>query len=317
MSAPTSFSSSSNNNSQWGGSVYSWHDGRVIALLVVFAVLLVSFLGVQYKLADNATIPFRIASQRSILSASWFALFISGAFFLFIYFLPIYFQAVKGTTALQSSINNLPFILSNVLASVFSGVLVSRLGYVPPFCYASTVLASIGAGLLTTIGASTSSAHWIGYQIIFGLGIGLGFQQPPNAAQPVLPFKDLPRGIAITLFFRNFGASVFVTAGNTILNSDLVSGLAALALPGVDPQRVLSAGATSFRSTVPADQIAAVVGVYVEALQKVFQVGLILACLSAIGALGLEWKSMRRDKKAAASKERGTGRDTEQTAEKS
>lgn len=40
---------------QWGGTIYPWNSGRVIALLVVFAVSIVAFTAVQWRLGDNAT----------------------------------------------------------------------------------------------------------------------------------------------------------------------------------------------------------------------------------------------------------------------
>jgi hypothetical protein len=36
----------------------------------------------------------------------------SGAFFVLLYYLPIYFQAIDGATAQQSGIRNLPLILA-------------------------------------------------------------------------------------------------------------------------------------------------------------------------------------------------------------
>jgi len=268
-------------------------------LFVVFGVTLIAFASLQWWLGEGATIPVRIATQRTIWSASWFAFFLSGAFFLFIYFLPIYFQAIKGATALQSGIDNLPLILSNVIVVIISGVAVSKLGYVNPFCYASVVFTAVGSGMLMTVTAETNT---VGYQILFGLGCGLGFQQPPNAAQAVLPFKDLPIGIAITLFFRNFGTSLFVTIGNNVLDGELLRGLKARALPGVDPEAVLAAGATSFRSIVPSSVLVAVVDVYDKALQKTFRVGLIISCIAVIGAAFIEWKSVRGKKAPPAPK---------------
>jgi len=40
---------------QWGGTIYPWNSGRVITLLVVFAVSIVAFATVQWKLGDSAT----------------------------------------------------------------------------------------------------------------------------------------------------------------------------------------------------------------------------------------------------------------------
>ncbi|RYP57543.1 hypothetical protein DL770_010646 [Monosporascus sp. CRB-9-2] len=236
---------------EWGGTTYTWSNGRVVALFVIFSVTLIAFAVLQWWLGESATIPVRIITQRTIWAASWFAFFLSGAFYLFIYFIPIYFQAVMGETALQSSIDNIPMVLANVILAVISGLGVSKLGYINPFCYASVVFSSIGAGLLMTMTDETSTGRWIGYQILFGFGIGLGFQQPPNAPLTVLAFEDLPIGIATTLFARNLGASLFVTTGNSMLVSELRSGFEDLAIPGVDPESLLAAGATSFRSIVP------------------------------------------------------------------
>ena len=285
---------------KWGGTAYAWSSGRIIALFVIFGVTLIAFIFLQWRLGEEATIPFRIATQRSIWSASWFAFFLSGAFFLFIYFIPIYFQAVKNASALRSGIENLPLILANVIVVVTSGFAVSRLGYINPFCLASIVFASIGSALLTTV---NDGSNTVGYQILFGIGCGLGFQQPPIVPQAVLAFKDLPIGIAITLFARNFGTALFVSVGNNILDDKLLSGLRARALPGVDPETVLAAGATSFRAVVPSEALGAVVDVYDEALQKVFQVGLVDSCLAVVGAVLIEWKSIKKGKKREEVKE--------------
>jgi hypothetical protein len=43
---------------------------------------------------------------------------------------------------------------------------------------ASTVIMSIGTGLLTTFEPSTASPTWIGFQALAGIGIGLGMQLP-------------------------------------------------------------------------------------------------------------------------------------------
>lgn len=71
---------------QWGGSKYSWKDGRTIALLVIFGVLIAGFVAVQVWLQEKATVPPRILLNRSVWSASFFALFLGGAFFVMVYY---------------------------------------------------------------------------------------------------------------------------------------------------------------------------------------------------------------------------------------
>lgn len=223
------------------------------------------------------------------------------------YFIPIYFQAIKGVSALQSGIDTIPLIVPQVLALIMAGILTSKLGYYMPFIYTAVVVSSVAAGLLTTLSPGTSTARWIGYQILFGFGIGCGFQLPQIAAQTVLPFKDIPTGIAITLFFQSLGGSIFVSAGNNVLNDRLVKYITALKLRGVDAEMVIQAGATAWRSVVPEVFIGFVVEAYSRALRDTFRVGMITVCLSCIGAAFMEWKSVKRGlstKKATGEEER-------------
>jgi Fungal trichothecene efflux pump (TRI12) len=74
---------------QWGGTKYAWSSARIIALFVLFGVLGVVFVAIQFWKGDNATIPPRIIKQRSIAAASWFALCLGAAFFIFMYVVPV------------------------------------------------------------------------------------------------------------------------------------------------------------------------------------------------------------------------------------
>jgi hypothetical protein len=176
---------------QWGGTTYAWSSARIIVLLVMFCILILSFIGIQIWQGDKATVPPKIF-VRSVAAGAWFGICLGGAFFTLIFYLPVWFQAIQGVSATESGIRNLPLILSQVLASVISGVLTTKIGYYTPWMYCATVLMAIGGGLLTTLKVNTGEGMWIGYQIIFGLGSGAGFQQPLIAAQTVLPLDDIP-----------------------------------------------------------------------------------------------------------------------------
>lgn len=92
-------------------------------------------------------------------------------------YLPIWFQAIKGKSAVDSGIAILPMVIALVIGSIFAGQMVSKIGYYTPFMIASAVLMPIGAGLITTFHVDTPKSHWIGYQVLFGFGLGLGMQQ--------------------------------------------------------------------------------------------------------------------------------------------
>ncbi|MCJ1377221.1 hypothetical protein MMC17_000313 [Xylographa soralifera] len=277
---------------QWGGTTYPWSSGRVVALLVIAALLFVAFTIIQIWKQEAATLPPRIITQRSICSGAVFSFLLGGAYFVLLYYLPVWFQAIQAVSATESGVRNLPLIMSHALVALLAGALITLLGYYTPFMLLSSVLMSSGAGLLTTWTPSTPSARWIGYQALFGLGSGLGMNQPLIAAQTVLALADVPIGTASVIFAQTFGGTIFITAAQNIFTNRLLASLQS-AVPGLDPAVVLGTGATNLRNVVDPSFLPAVVLAYNGALTRTFYVALAVACLSIVGALGMEWKSVR------------------------
>ncbi|OIW30323.1 putative MFS multidrug transporter [Coniochaeta ligniaria NRRL 30616] len=297
---------------QWGGSKYPWHEGRIIALLVLAFVLLITFVVVQIYKPDTATVPPRIFKQRSIMAGAWATLCIGSQMMIFVYFLPIWFQAIKGVNAVDSGIRLLPMLLPMVFASIATGVIVSRVGYyTPPMIFGNCVMA-VGCGLLTTLQVDSSSGKWIGYQVVYGIGMGCTFQAPNLAAQTVLHNRDVPVGTSLMFFSQLLGGAIFTSVGQNVLNSELIKRLSSL--PGFDASLLQTTGATTLIQSLPANLRGPVLYGYNESLRKVFQVGLIMACLVIFGSVSLEWRSVKKNapKKngdAAAKAEEGKAKD--------
>ncbi len=94
------------------------------------------------------------------------------AFFILIYYLPIYFQSIDDVSAAGSGVRNLPFIIAIALCTVLSGVVISINGHYVSWMVGGSVLSTIGAGLIFTLDIGTGSGKWIGYQILAGVGSG-------------------------------------------------------------------------------------------------------------------------------------------------
>ena len=283
---------------QWGGSTYAWGDAKIIALFVVFGVLIIAFIGVQLWQQDNGTVPPRIVKKRSIAFATWFSASLGASFFVLIYYVPIWFQAIKGTTAVESGIRNLPMILSLVIMSIASGILVTVIGYYTPWMIASSILMSVGVGLLSTWNVNTGHQRWIGYQIIYGFGVGFGMQQSLIAAQTVLDLHDVPIGTSVINFSLTLGGALFISVGQNIFTNRLLINLANT-VPNIPEGLVLATGATSLRDAVTQidpNSLTRVLVAYNDAIDQTFYVSLAMACLSIIGALGMEWRSVKGKK---------------------
>ncbi|KAJ5612142.1 hypothetical protein N7510_005336 [Penicillium lagena] len=280
---------------QWGGTKYDWNDPRIIALFCVFGVGILIFVGIQYWGGDRATVPVRLIKNRNIWGAAWYALAIGAAFFVITYYLPIWFQAIKGATAMKSGIMNLPLIISVVVVSILAGGLVTACGYYTPFMLASSVIMTIGAGLLTTLETNSNHSKWIGYQALFGIGLGLGMQQPMLVAQTALKREDVPSGTAIVMFAQTLGGAVFVSVAQNVFQNQLVHNLREYA-PEVDASRLLKVGATMIRTIVPGPFLHQVLSAYNDAVTQTFYVAVSMGALSLVGPIFIEWISVKGKK---------------------
>ncbi|KAL9103367.1 MAG: hypothetical protein Q9163_001579 [Psora crenata] len=290
---------------QWGGSTYAWDNGRIIALLILSGILTSGFVAVQAWKKDIATVPPHIVKQRSIAAGMWSQFCTGSAMMVMIYYLPIWFQAIKNVSAVKSGIMNLPLLLSLVVGTISAGILVSKVGYYKPFMIMQSILMSIGAGLLTTFTPTTGHPKWIGYQVIFGYGLGSGMQQASLAAQACLGRKDAPTGISLIMFCQQLGGAIFVSVGQNIFTNKLVKGLSGI--PGLDPRSVVTTGATELRDHLPAAILGRVLSAYNGALMTTIQAALAMSCFSIIGALTIEWKSVKKRAGATEGSDRTKG----------
>lgn len=282
---------------QWGGTIYAWSSWRVILLLTLFSVLIVVFAVIQKLKGDSGTLPPRILFKRSIAAGAYFTFCIASCMMQVAYYLPIWFQAVKGTSALEAGIRFIPTVLAIVLASILGGQFTSRIGYYVPAMLTSPVLVSIAAGLLTTLNQNSGHAEWIGYQVLFGFGLGLGMQVAGLAAQAVLERADVSIGTAIMMFSQQLGGAVFVSVGQNVFINNLVKGLSGIA--GLSAMTIINTGATDIQKVVPAQYLSEVLSKYNHALTRTFVIATGMAAASIIGSLAMEWKNIKKAKKPA------------------
>lgn len=275
---------------QWGGVTYQWANVRILTLFTLSAILLVTFVFVQIWKGDSAMVPGRVIKNRSLLAAMWYQLFSGAALQTMFYYVPIWFQAIKGVAALDAGVMNLPMVIAYALFSVIAGVLAKKTGYCNPWMIISSILTPIGAGLISTFTQQTAFPKWIGYQTLFGLGLGVSNQQPSIAVQTLLPKNDAPIGASLVQFCMMFGGAIFISVGNNVFDNELAQNLAKIA--GVDIGSVVKAGATNLRTMVPQMLLPRVLGACNDALRSTFYLAVGLSSITILGALGIEWKSM-------------------------
>jgi MFS family permease len=108
---------------QWGGVKYAWDSAKIIGLFCGSAGMLIVFLLWEHHVGDGAMIPFFMIKRRIV----WASCLTIGCFFgsmlTTVFYLPIYFQSVKGVGPSLSGVYVLPSILSQLLMAVAGGFL--------------------------------------------------------------------------------------------------------------------------------------------------------------------------------------------------
>jgi MFS family permease len=296
---------------QWGGLEYQWSNVRIIVLIVLSGLLFIAFVIVQRRRGDTAMVPGHIFFNRSVLAGAWFSFFNGASMQTLLFYLLIWFQAIKGSSAIRSGIMTLPLVIGIVVASLAAGILTKKLGYFTPWMLLSSMLTPIGAGLISTFSPHTAGHALIGYQALAGLGFGFGAQQPSVAAQTVLPRKDVAIGASLMMFCQVLGGAVFICVGNNIFQSALVKNLAHIS--GINLDSVANVGATDLREMVPKEVLPQVLVAYNGALRDMFYLVTGLTCVMILGAASMEWKSVKngnenRNRKPAPGVKDGTER---------
>ncbi|KAK1674095.1 major facilitator superfamily transporter [Colletotrichum godetiae] len=283
---------------QWGGTEYPWSTWRIVLCWCLFAVCFLSWAFVQYREGDKATVPFRILFQRSMACACWLMLLLFSLLFIEVYYIPIWLQAVKNHSAYQSGIDLLASSVSLSVATILSGFLTSHIGYYVPQLIASSVITSVGTGLIYSFNENTNSGFWIASLIVLGVGVGLGGQQTLIAVQTVFQGRDVALATSLLIFLQSLGGTVFLAVAQNIFHSRLIFELNRN-VPNVDPAVVIDSGGSglveSMRRIYP-DSVDGIVGAYNKALQNVFLIATVLGCLTFFGCVFIEWKSVKKDK---------------------
>lgn len=282
---------------QWGGAEYRWDNGRIIALFVVAGTSCSVFVVAQVRQKDRAFVPVHVLKQRTVWSCCWFAFNVGSTASIIAYDLPIWLQAVRGVSALESGVLTLPFVVSLIAGAIVAGGVTSYTGQYAPLMVLSCVTRAVSAGLMSTLSPSSKQWQYILYQVIFGLGDGIGMQQPLIAIQTALKKEDNAMGVAVIVFCQIMGAALFVVVGQSVFSSRFLALLQQRLQPGqIDPERIVDAGATSFRGLgLSSEVLNLVISAYSKAITDTFYIALALACASMVGALTVEWKNVKKD----------------------
>lgn len=276
----------------WAGAKYPWDSGRVIGPLITFAVLLAAFVYNQLRRGDAAALPPRVVKRRTVIAGFIFIMCANSTGNVLEYYLPTYYQIVRGYTPAKSGYMMLPILIGATIGSLVHGAGTSAFGYYTPFMLFASIIMPVAAGLITTFKIDTSFAQLIMYTAFSGLAYGIGFSGPQNAVQTVLPAEDVPLGLSVMLFAQSFGPAVAVAIAQVLFTNQLSANLSGL-VPGLSRANIENNGLTEIVTSVPPAKIREVLVGVDESLIQTWYLVVGLACATMVGSLLMEWRSVK------------------------
>jgi hypothetical protein len=97
--------------------------------------------------------------------------------------------------------------------------------------------------------------------------------------------------MAMIFFMQQLGGSIFLSVSQKLFSTKLLDRLSGVA--GLDAEAIINTGATNLRSVVPASNLGTVRNAYNYELTRVFIMAAALSSVIILGALSVEWKSIK------------------------
>jgi EmrB/QacA subfamily drug resistance transporter len=242
------------------------------------AVCLFAGLAWAEKHAPDPILPLHLFKGRLFTVSICHGVLAGWAMFGSITYVPLFVQAVLGTSATQAGITLTPSSLAWTVASIFGGRLLLKMGYRTLSLFGMVIMVA-GTFFMSQIGVSTSQFSIMLYTSMMGMGMGLSIPAFLIAVQSTVSPKDLGVATSTVQFSRSIGGTLGVSILGVFLSSRLASQLLAA---GVDP--------TSVSLNTLLDPIAGANIAFEGPLRQALAVSIagmfIIAFIAAIAALG-------------------------------
>ncbi|KAK3072365.1 hypothetical protein LTR53_006943 [Teratosphaeriaceae sp. CCFEE 6253] len=242
-----------------------WDSPEIIAMLVVGAMCLAAFIIAEWKWARLPMMPLDMFKKPSVAAMLAQSFLLGASYYGYLYFLPLYYQNVRGVSPLISAALLLPLVVSQSIFSTLGGLYVSRYNRYGEIIWIGFGSWTLGGGLLVLADGTLHFGLISLFLIIIGLGTGFVFQPTLVALQAHCPKAQRAVVTSNRNFLRSSGGAVGLAAASAILANVLKSSL---------PPRLASVANSTFAapdltSFSEADRVA-IKSAYMAASRAVF-----------------------------------------------
>lgn len=300
-----------------GGTLYSWHSGRIIALFVLGGVFLLVFVAQQATCLgttkENRLLALHFFKSRALalmyvhVAAGVSSMFVPYVFhshfpavhstnhMLFsIFIIPVLFQFTKGDGPLEGGVRLLPYVAVLVFAILLNGALMAQWGYYAPWFVVGSAVAIIGSALMFTIGAETSSAKIYGYFVLYGFGLGIYVLAPISICQLLVEKDEVADAVSFISSSQVSAVAFGVSISQAVFFNKSVGGIqhAAPSLTHLDAVALIAGTNSALLPTLPQETQRAIINAIVKAASSAFAVPLSGTALGFVLSLLLPFERL-------------------------
>jgi EmrB/QacA subfamily drug resistance transporter len=194
-------------------------------LIAASIILFILLLWVESRAVDPI-LPLHLFRERLFAATIGHGVLSGWALFGSISFIPLFVQAVLGTSATQAGITIAPMLLGWVAASIVGTRILLKVGY-RRLAVIGTALLVAGAFLMARIDAGSSQMYLMAAVTI--MGVGMGFSIPPFliAVQTNVERRYLGTATSTMQFSRSMGGTLGVSVMGAALSARLAANLSA------------------------------------------------------------------------------------------
>ncbi|KAK3112558.1 hypothetical protein LTR53_011051 [Teratosphaeriaceae sp. CCFEE 6253] len=205
----------------WGGTMYAWTSWRTLVPLVVSALSLVLFVVWEERYAMEPLVRISVMKNRTA-AVTYLGDFLQGLLlWCNLYYMPIYFEAVKGATPIHAAVDLFAGTCTVAPAAVVVGALIGKLGVYRWAIWAGWVLVLVGMAARVVFHVRAPTAVWVVVNLLSGLGFGFLYPSLSFAVQASVPNKDQAWGVSLLGFFRSAGQCIGVAVGGAIFQNQM------------------------------------------------------------------------------------------------
>lgn len=279
-----------------GGNI-AWSDPITIACFVVFGVLFVAFLLIEWRFASEPFAPKHIATNPSLLACYLTNYFLIGATMIVIFHVSLFLQAVRGFDPSKTGLALLPAVIGGGIGSVSCGLIMKATGRYYALTIAVSLLSCTGmfiiAGVtgpflftLAGLGAGLAMMNLGGWATLTSTLIALIANAGP---------ENQAVATAVSYLFRSLGSVVNLSIATTLFQEKLRTRLHER-LTGADVEKIISRVRESLDYVHKLDPItrAAVVSSYSDATQVALWFAVALAGVAVCCTPFIKEKSLAR-----------------------